>query len=161
LNNLAVVALGSNQGDRHAHLAYAVEELGRFLEGLRVSNAIESPPVLPARPEDPEYLNAVAIGWTALSAPAVLERLLRIEEGRGRTRPRAGAPRTLDLDLVLLGNQIVKEAALEVPHPRFRERRFVLEPLAQLAPDVVDPVTGITVRELLARLEDGPEDLGI
>lgn len=153
MSNLAAIALGSNKGDRRAHLSYAVEELRLFLEGLHVSTAIESPPVSPAGPNDPAYLNAVAIGWTTLSARAVLDRLLRIEAERGRTRPHVGAPRTLDLDLVLLGNEIVKEAELEVPHPRFRERRFVLEPLAELAPDLIDPVTGLTIRELADRLD--------
>ncbi len=69
-----------------------------------------------------------------------------------RDESTGGAPRTLDLDLILFGDQTIKEKGLEVPHPRFRERRFVLEPLVELAPDLVDPVTGLSMRELLARL---------
>ena len=148
----AVVSLGSNQGDRRAHLAYAVRALEEFLQGVRVSNLIATPPLPPARPDDPEYLNAVAIGSTTLSPREVLDRLLRIERARGRSRPHPGAPRTLDLDLILLGDCVVKDEGLELPHPRFRERRFVLEPLLTLAPDLVDPVTGRTVRELLESL---------
>lgn len=152
MSSLAVIALGSNQGDRGAHLAYAVEALKRTLDGVRVSPAAESPPVFPARPDDPEYLNAVAVGFTALPPRPVLDELLRIERARGRTRPHPGAPRTLDLDLILLGDWVVTEEGLEVPHPRFRERRFVLEPLAELAPNLVDPVTGLTMHALLTRL---------
>lgn len=152
MNKIAVIALGSNQGDRHAHIEHAFEELKRLLDNLRVSRPVESPPAPPASPEDPKYLNAVAIGFTSLSARALLDRLLQIERARGRTRPHAGAPRTLDLDLVLLGDEIVRVPGLEVPHPRFRERHFVLEPLAELAPDLVDPVTGLTVEALLTRL---------
>lgn len=152
MNRLAVIALGSNEGDRRTHLDYAVHELARVLEALRVSRRIETAPSPPARATDSPYLNAVALGMTTCSARELLDRLLAIERSRGRTRPHTGAPRTLDLDVILLGDETVKEPGLEVPHPRFRERRFVLEPLAELAPDLVDPVTGRTVRELLASL---------
>lgn len=152
MNKTAVIALGSNQGDRRAHLDYAVQELSGLLADVRVSALIESPPAAPARPTDPLYLNAVVVGSTALAPRALLDELLRVERLRGRTRPQAGAPRTLDLDLILLGRDIVHEPGLQVPHPRFRERRFVLEPLAEVAPDLVDPVTGLTMRELLERV---------
>jgi 2-amino-4-hydroxy-6-hydroxymethyldihydropteridine diphosphokinase len=152
LNSRVVIALGSNEGERAAHLAFAVERLQRLLDGVRVSRTIATPPAPPAAPTDPPYLNAVVVGATESSAREVLDGLLAIERARGRTRPHAGAPRTLDLDLILFGDQTIQEKGLEVPHPRFRERRFVLEPLAELAPDLVDPVTGLTVRQLLARL---------
>ncbi|MGE5815126.1 MAG: 2-amino-4-hydroxy-6-hydroxymethyldihydropteridine diphosphokinase [Acidobacteriota bacterium] len=152
MNKTAVIALGSNQGDRRAHLDYAVRELSGLLADVRVSAFIESPPAAPARPTDPQYLNAVAVGSTPLAARALLDELLRVERLRGRTRPEVGAPRTLDLDLILLGSDIIHEQGLQVPHPRFRERRFVLEPLAEVAPDLVDPVTGLTTRELLERV---------
>jgi 2-amino-4-hydroxy-6-hydroxymethyldihydropteridine diphosphokinase len=152
LNKTAAIALGSNQGDRRAHLDYAVGRLNQLLENVRVSTFIESSPAAPAHPADPAYLNAVVMGATALPARALLEELLRIEVGRGRTRPHSGAPRTLDLDLILLGEDIVHEEGLEVPHPRFRERRFVLEPLAELEPDLRDPITGLTIERLLERL---------
>jgi 2-amino-4-hydroxy-6-hydroxymethyldihydropteridine diphosphokinase len=77
---------------------------------------------------------------------------MRIERAFGRDRPYAGAPRTLDLDLVLLGDEVVDEPDLHVPHPRFRQRFFVLGPLAQVAPDICDPVTGLKVGELLRNL---------
>jgi 2-amino-4-hydroxy-6-hydroxymethyldihydropteridine diphosphokinase len=98
------------------------------------------------------FLNAAAVGHTSLTARAVLEALLAIEQERGRERPYARAPRTLDLDLILLGDVVLDEPDLVVPHPRFRERRFVLEPLAEIAPDLKDPATGSPVSALLSRL---------
>ena len=85
------------------------------------------------------------MGETALSPRALLDALLAIERERGRERPYPNAPRTLDLDLILFGDAVIDEPGLVVPHPRFRERRFVLEPLAEIAPDLVDPVSGLTV----------------
>ncbi len=105
------------------------------------------------------YLNAAAVGSTELAPRAVLEVLLGIERERGRERPAPNAPRTLDLDLILYGDLVVDEPDLIVPHPRFRDRAFVLEPLAEIAPELVDPVTGASVAELLARSHarnDGP-----
>ena len=145
------IALGSNLGDRRAHLDFAVSRLGRLLDGLRVSRYFETVPVGSDGPQR-LYLNAAGVGVTRLGAPELLEALLAIERERGRERPAVNAPRTLDLDLVLFGNSICDEPTLKVPHPRFRERRFVLEPLAEIAPDLIDPVTGLSVSQLLRRL---------
>ena len=142
------IALGSNLGDRRAHLDYSTSRLGSILGNIRVSSYVETDPVdVPGR--QPRFLNAVAVGEATLSARELLDALLAIEGERGRERPARGAARTLDLDLVLFGDQILNEPGLVVPHPRFRARRFVLEPLAQIAPDMRDPVTGKTVQELL------------
>lgn len=94
----------------------------------------------------------MAVGHTALPAREVLDRLLTIEHDYGRERPYPGAARTLDLDLILLGDAIEVSSDLSVPHPRFRERFFVLGPLAEIAPDLVDPVTGLKIWELLRNL---------
>ena len=146
------IPLGSNLGRRIEHLHYAVSRLRESIPDLRVSAFIETAPFGVA--PQPAFLNGAAVGPTALSARALLEKLLAIESERLRERPHPGAPRTLDLDLILYGDRMIDEPDLKVPHPRFRERAFVLGPLATLAPDLVDPVTGRTVGELLEDLRD-------
>lgn len=148
--NKTAVALGSNLGDRQAHLGFAVDQLHAILTGLRVSSWRQTAPV--GVSPQPDFLNGVVVGQTSLGARELLDRLLAIEQARSRHRPYGGAPRTLDLDLILYGGEVIDEPGLCVPHPRFRERLFVLEPLAEVARDWVDPVTGLTIGELLARL---------
>jgi 2-amino-4-hydroxy-6-hydroxymethyldihydropteridine diphosphokinase len=145
---IAAVALGSNLGDRRAHLDFATDRLATLLGDLKMSSYIETDPVGVDEPQ-PRYLNAAAVGTTDLSARELLDGLLAIERERGRERPHANAPRTLDLDLILLGDLVLDESGLVVPHPRFRERRFVLAPLTEIAPDLRDPVSGRTMGELL------------
>ena len=144
------IALGSNLGDRRAHLDYAIDALQLDLTDISVSSFQETQPA-GVGPEHGPYLNAVIVGRTQLPARLLMDRLLEIEEERGRVRPYPMAPRTLDLDLVLYGDRIIEEDGLSVPHPRFRERAFVLRPLAEIAPDMIDPVTGKTISELLNR----------
>ena len=146
------IALGSNLGDRRRHLQFALERLEAHLSRLRVSSIRETEPFGVPAPQPP-YLNAVLVGETTLDPEELLAELMRIERARGRQRPSARAPRTLDLDLVLFGDRVLSTPALTVPHPRFRERRFVLEPLAELAPEWRDPVTGRTIAELVQDLE--------
>ena len=142
------VALGSNLGDRRAHLDYAVDSLRPLLANLAVSIYRDTAPVGVVGPH-PLYLNAAAVGNTRLSPGALLDALMAIERERGRERPHPNAPRTLDLDLILFGDVVLDEPGLVVPHPRFRERRFVLEPLCEIAPALRDPITRKTVAELL------------
>lgn len=144
------VALGSNLGDRSRTLDAAVEELRRLLTDVRVSTFHDTAPV-GVEPQ-PRFLNAAAVGFATVTAAELLGELLRIEARYGRQRPGPGAPRTLDLDLILFGDAVVRAEGLEVPHPRFRERSFVLEPLSEIAPEWRDPVSGLTVAELLSRL---------
>ena len=146
------IALGSNVGDRRATLNAAIEALRPFVRNLRASSFYDTPYV--GTEVQPSVLNGAVIGSTSLEAQALLERLLSIEQEFGRTRPYGGAPRTLDLDLILYGEFVIDEPGLIVPHSRFRERRFVLEPLAEIAPEWRDPVSGRTVGELLERLPD-------
>jgi len=148
----AAIALGSNLGDRDATLRRAAAALRGVLPDLRLSSTHETDYV-GAGPAQPAYLNAVAVGETSLPARGLLEALLEIERQFGRERPYPDAPRTLDLDLILYGLDIIDEPGLVVPHPRFRQRRFVLEPLAEIAADWIDPVTGRTVDELLRVLD--------
>ena len=146
-----VIALGSNLGDRAAHLSYAVSRLASHLEDLRVSSFIDTEPVGVA--PQPAFLNGALTGRAEGSPREWLDRLLRIEAERGRQRPHLGAPRTLDLDLILFGDTVMDEPGLTLPHPRFRERFFVLEPIVEVAPSLVDPVTGLTMEELLEGLK--------
>jgi 2-amino-4-hydroxy-6-hydroxymethyldihydropteridine diphosphokinase len=145
------IALGSNLGDREHYLRSAIGALESSIHHLRVSTFHDTAPV--GVGAQPTFLNAAAVGETSLSARATLETLLAVEREFGRERPFPGAPRTLDLDLILYEDAVIDEApSLIVPHPRFRERRFVLEPLAEIAPDWRDPVTGQTMEELLRLL---------
>jgi 2-amino-4-hydroxy-6-hydroxymethyldihydropteridine diphosphokinase len=145
------IALGSNIGDRRAHLDYAVAHFAPFVHDLRVSTYFETAPV-DVVGDQWDFLNAAATGGTDLQPRDLLEKLLAIEAARGRQRPHPSAPRTLDLDIVLFGDRIIDEPGLIVPHPRFRDRRFVLDPLHEIAADWRDPVTGKTVGELRALL---------
>jgi 2-amino-4-hydroxy-6-hydroxymethyldihydropteridine diphosphokinase len=157
--HLAAVALGSNLGDRRAHLGAALKALDE-LPGTRVSarsTFLETEPVGP--PGQGKYLNAAAMLRTTMAPRPLLEALLGIERGRGRER-RAGerwGARTLDLDLLLYDESVIAEPGLSVPHPRLHERLFVLRPLAEIAPDVRVPPAGARVRELLELLERGAQ----
>jgi 2-amino-4-hydroxy-6-hydroxymethyldihydropteridine diphosphokinase len=146
------IALGSNLGDRRAAIGYAIDRLAAVVSGLTTSDLIETEPEGDGLQDQPLYLNGVAVGETALGARELLERLLTIERDFGRTRPFPGAARTLDLDLILFGDAIVDDGDLQVPHPRFRDRFFVLGPLAEVGPDFVDPLTGLRAGELLRNL---------
>ncbi|MEQ1757443.1 MAG: 2-amino-4-hydroxy-6-hydroxymethyldihydropteridine diphosphokinase [Vicinamibacterales bacterium] len=141
------VALGSNLGDRASHLRAAIAAITPFLQDLKVSTFIDTAPV--GVGDQPRFLNGVAVGTTHLSPSQLLQALLDAEAALGRTRPSPGAARTVDLDLILYGDRVIAAPDLVVPHPRFREREFVLAPLAEVAGDWVDPVTGSSARELL------------
>src|SRR3954466_13781523 len=148
------IALGSNVGDREQYLRDAIASLAAVVSHLRLSRLFETDPVeMPG--EQRRVINAAATGETDLPARALLERMLDLEQQLGRTRPHPGAARTVDLDLILFGEEVIDEPpSLIVPHPRFRERRFVLEPLVDVAPDWTDPVTGLTIAQLLENLCD-------
>jgi 2-amino-4-hydroxy-6-hydroxymethyldihydropteridine diphosphokinase len=146
------ISLGSNLGDRRAHLALAVQELAGLLAHLQTSGVIETEPQDVPEPQPP-YLNMAAVGETDLAPGELIAALLRIERRGGRERRSPKAARTIDLDLVLYGDQVVTTPEVVVPHARFRERRFVLEPLAEIAADWADPVTRKTLRRLLDELD--------
>ncbi len=138
------IALGSSLGQRSAHLAFAQERLAQLLTDCRHSRTYETAPVDIVGEQTP-FLNGASVGRTELSPVHLLDALQTIERARGRQRPHRNAPRTLDLDLILYGELVLETPELVVPHPRFRQRRFVLDPLADVAPDLVDPLTGRTI----------------
>lgn len=153
----AAVGLGSNLGDRRAHIDAAFLGLGA-LPSTRVlarSTLIETEPVGPAG--QGLYLNGAALIETALDPRALLAAMLEIERSRGRERcaSQRWGPRTLDMDLLIFGDRVIDEPGLTVPHPRLHERRFVLEPLAEIAPGLLVPGVGASVRTLLDRLGPG------
>jgi 2-amino-4-hydroxy-6-hydroxymethyldihydropteridine diphosphokinase len=117
---------------------------------LRVASLYRSAAVSPV--PQPEYLNTVAVGHTDLDPESVLAVCKALERAAGRRRTARFGPRPLDVDIVLWGDRVSDRPELTLPHPRLRERRFVLEPLAEIAPDLQVPPDGVTVRELLARL---------
>jgi 2-amino-4-hydroxy-6-hydroxymethyldihydropteridine diphosphokinase len=148
------VGLGSNLGDREGTLRAAVGRLRHLpeTEVLRISTLRNTDPV--GNVDQPRFLNGVVALETGLSARQLLGHLLELERsfGRDRTSVPAQGPRTLDLDLLLYGDDVIDEPGLEVPHPRLHERRFVLEPLAELDPSLEVPGKG-SVETLLANLE--------
>jgi len=152
MSRRVAIALGSNMGDRAAAMSFATERLSTVLTNLSISTIIETSPEGAGLENQPAYLNAVVVGETPLDARELLDELLAIEREFGRERPYPAAPRTLDLDLVLFGDVVVNEPGLHVPHPRFRDRFFVLGPMAEIAPELEDPVTGLRVVELLREL---------
>ena len=153
-NNHAVyVALGSNLGDREANLKKALAMLIEtpHLYVRRISSFIENPAV--GGPEDsPDFLNAAVELVTTLSPHALMKRLLEIEREMGRTREKKWEPRCIDLDLLLFADQIISDDTLIVPHPLMHERRFVIEPLAEIAPNVVHPTLEIPVSMIFDNL---------
>lgn len=146
---LVYIALGSNLGDRAEHLRQAREQIDApDLRLLRASSIYET---APRDVEDqPWFLNQVIECETELFPRQLLARLQKIERAMGRKRRVAKGPREIDLDILLLGDAVVKAPELEVPHPRMAERRFVLEPLAELVPEKKHPGTRRTMREMLA-----------
>jgi 2-amino-4-hydroxy-6-hydroxymethyldihydropteridine diphosphokinase len=152
----AYLALGSNLGDRRANLEAALAALraNTAVRVLAVSGFIETEPV-GGPPGQGPYLNGAAAVGTDLEPHALLAECKRIEKSLGRRDGPRWGPRIVDLDILFYGALVLDTPDLTLPHPRLRERRFVLEPLAAIAPDLVDPVTGLTVGELLARLAQG------
>jgi 2-amino-4-hydroxy-6-hydroxymethyldihydropteridine diphosphokinase len=145
--SLIYLSLGSNLGDREANLRAALVRLPPDVRVLRASPLYETAPV--EFTAQPWFLNQVIEAETALLPMQLLARTAEIEHDLGRTRNIPKGPRTLDIDILLYDDRVIHSAVLEVPHPRIAERRFVLAPLADLAPDLRHPVTGLTVRQML------------
>jgi 2-amino-4-hydroxy-6-hydroxymethyldihydropteridine diphosphokinase len=151
---LVAIALGANLGAPRRQLLAALVELSRRLGPLAVAPLYRSAPVSPI--PQPAYLNSVALLRSELPPAELLALAKSLEAGAGRGEGPRWGPRPLDLDLLLVGDRVERDELLELPHPRLRERGFVLAPLADLAPDLPLPPDGRTPRELLARLPADP-----
>ena len=144
------LSLGSNLGDRAANLATAIERLRELGEVVAVSSFYETEPMEFA--DQPWFLNCAVAVKTELMPKQLLSRMLAIERDMGRRRIRPKGPRIIDIDILLFGNSVIRTPDLEVPHPAMHQRRFVLQPLAEIAPEVRHPGLKRTVRELLEEL---------
>jgi 2-amino-4-hydroxy-6-hydroxymethyldihydropteridine diphosphokinase len=146
----AFIGVGSNLGDRGANVRRAAGEIGAGGETVAVSSLYESEPMYVK--DQPLFVNCVVWVKTRASPRELFVRLKSLERKMGRRDGARYGPRVIDLDILLYGAEVVREGDLEIPHPRMRERGFVLVPLAEVAPLVVDPVTGKTAGELLDEL---------
>src|SRR5271156_6582017 len=154
MRGLAAIALGSNLssefGDREANLREAVRRVGELGAVKAVSSFYDTEPV--GYREQPRFLNGALVLETELGPVELMRKLLAVERAMGRERVVAKGPRVIDLDLLLYGDWVLWSEDLMLPHPAMAERRFVLEPLAEIVPDWVHPVLGKTVREMLSGL---------
>lgn len=149
------LSLGSNVGDREKHLRDAIARLGSVGRVVSVSSMYETEPVDVTC--QAWFLNCAAAVETVLTSEELIDTVLQIEQELGRVRTRSKGPRTIDIDAVLFGDEVVNSPALTIPHPAMHQRRFVLEPLAEIAAEVRHPVLKKTVQELLDTLPAGQE----
>jgi 2-amino-4-hydroxy-6-hydroxymethyldihydropteridine diphosphokinase len=149
---ITYIGLGSNMGDKLGICRRAVEMLGKAGRVIKVSSFYCTEPVGYANQED--FVNAVVKIETALSPAALLARCHVIEDALGRSRMVRWGPRTIDLDILLYGNQVIDDAELTIPHPLMATRAFVLIPLSEIAPETVHPVLHVTVAQILLGLRD-------
>lgn len=153
----AYLSLGSNLGDRAANLREAIQRLGELGKVKQVSSFYETEPV--EFTQQPWFLNCAVELETALAPRDLLNGMLAIEHAMGRERIQPKGPRLIDLDILLYGDTVVHEHGLTIPHPAMHERRFVLEPLAEIAPQVMHPVVKTSVADLLKELPTGSPDV--
>jgi 2-amino-4-hydroxy-6-hydroxymethyldihydropteridine diphosphokinase len=149
---LIYISLGTNLGDRMVNLRLARAALPPDIQVIVYSSIYETEPW--GYPDQPSFLNQVVKAQTSLSAPALLAALKVIERNLGRRPTFRYGPRLIDLDILLYGTLVLDTPMLTIPHPRLMERAFVLVPLAELSPDLVHPILGKTIREVLSQVGD-------
>lgn len=157
MKKLVYLSLGSNLGDREKYLREAISRLGELGVIRQVSAFYETQPV-EVRGEQPWFLNCALAMETELTPLVFLSQVLAVEQSMGRIRREPKGPRTIDIDIVFFANDVLDTPELTVPHPAMHQRRFVLEPLAEIAPALVHPVLQRSVRDLLDSL---PTDSGL
>jgi 2-amino-4-hydroxy-6-hydroxymethyldihydropteridine diphosphokinase len=153
MHKVVYLSLGSNVGDRAANLNAAIEKLGELGNGVAVSSFYETEPVETS--PQPWFVNCAVKLDTEKMPRQLIGGILNLEKEMGRQRSQPKAPRTIDIDILLFGSSVINLPSLTVPHPRMHERRFVLEPLAEIAPDARHPVFKRTIRELRDALPAG------
>lgn len=151
------LGLGSNMGSRKGNLDRGLELLSQRVQLGQVSSIYDTAPV--GNTQQPRFLNLVCQVNTRLAPMGLLTLAKGIESKLGRTLRERNAPRLLDIDILFYGEQIIKTPKLVIPHPRLEERDFVLVPLAEIAPELVHPVSGKTIRELLQELKKGTQGI--
>ena len=153
--HLAYLSLGSNIGDRETRLRDAIQQLESAGTVRSVSSIYETEPV--EFTDQPQFLNCAVTLETSSTPEQLMQQLLEIERAMGRQRLQKKGPRTIDLDILLFGDDVVNAPGLTIPHPAMQHRRFVLEPLSEIAPDAIHPVFKKTVRRLLEELPPGQD----
>ncbi len=149
----AYLLIGGNEGDRFAHLARARANIEHICGHERLASSVYRTAAW-GKEDQPDFLNQVLLTDTELNAEILLQTLLGIETGMGRTRQERYGPRIIDIDILLFDDLVLDKPGLQIPHPRMTERRFVLEPLAQIAPQLLHPVLHRSISELLAICPD-------
>ena len=155
--NEAYLGLGSNLGESAENLRAALDMMRQFARGIRTSSLYRTAPQ--GFRNQPAFYNAACRLWTPLGPYELMARLLAVEAAIGRQRTFRNAPRVLDIDILFYNRLVVDTPPLTLPHPRISERLFVLKPLADIAPQLAHPISGASVRDMLARL--GPQSVAI
>ena len=153
MHKIVYLSLGSNLGDREANIRAAIEKLGEFGNVVAVSSFYETEPVEVTA--QPWFLNCAIKFDTEKMPRQLISAILALEQSMGRQRKQQKGPRTIDIDILFFGSSVIEIPSLTVPHPHLHERRFVLEPLAEIAPDVRHPIFKRSVRELRDALPAG------
>jgi len=149
-----LLSIGSNKNNPELQIETAVRSLNQRFKHVKVSSLYLTEPVGGVAQD--AFINAAVVFETELSAPQLMDHLTQLEDSAQRNRKveTPNGPRNLDLDIILFGDTVLADSTLTIPHPRFRERRFVLEPLGEIAPQAVDPITGKNIKTLLNECED-------